>query len=230
VIDNIKEFEARFPELKIILGRRKSSWTLTTLDWDDVSSILMVRLWQKFHLYEPEKGPLENWANRVISRALSNILRDSLYKWSKPCVTAGPSGGLCVFNLADNGCAYTKSKTKCGECKLYAKWQKKKESLYNIKASLPLDSHSQEVQNLQEDFLDVEAAKKIIDEKMMAQLNLHDAQIYKMLFIDHLSMEEVGKMMKYKTSNNSNVSQVLRKLAVKFKLMAKVIIENEDLT
>jgi len=226
----MKDFEAHVPELRAILARRKSSWTLTTMDWDDVEMILLTRLWNKFHLYKIEKGPLENWANRLISRAISNMLRDNLYKYSRPCITSGPSGGMCVFNLADNACGYTPSGVKCAECPLYLKWMRKKESLFNIKASLPLDSHSQEVQNLQEDFLDVEAAKKIIDEKMMAQLNLHDAQIYKMLFIDHLSMEEVGKTMKYKTSTNSNVSQVLRKLAVKFKLMAKVIIENEDLT
>lgn len=226
---DIKAFEAHVPELRLILARRKSSWTLTTMEWDDVEMILLARLWNKFHLYEPEKGPLENWANKLISRAISNLLRDFLYKFSKPCITAGPSGGMCVFNLADNGCSYTPSKTKCSECKLYARWAKKKESLFNIKSSLPLDSHSQEVQNLQEDFLDIEAAKKVIDKKMLEQLNIHDGLIYKYLFIDHLSMEEVGKLMKYKTSNNSSVSQVLRKLVIKFKQMTKTIIDNEDL-
>lgn len=226
---DIKAFEARVPELREILARRKSSWTLTTMDWDDVEMILLNRLWIKFAMYDPTKGPLENWANTVISRAISSLLRDLLYKWSKPCVTAGAYGGVCRFNLADNGCAYTLSKTKCGECKLYAKWQRKKEGMYNIKAGLPLDSHSQEVQNLQEDFIDVEAAKSVIDEKMLEQLDRHDGQIYRLLFIENLSMEEVGKRLKYKASSNSNVSQVLRKLAARFKAMARDIISKEDL-
>lgn len=228
--DDIKKFEARYDELSAILARRRSSWTLTTLDWDDVASILMNHLWRKFHMYDPAKGPLENWANRVISRGLSNILRDSLYKFSPPCVAVGPSGGNCVFNLAGNGCAYTPSKIKCSECKLYRKWQSKKESLFNIKASLPLASHSQEVQNLQEDFLDVAAAKKVIDVRVMAQLNTHDASIYRMLFVEHLSIEDVGKKLKYKASSNSNVSQVLRKLVTRFKQLARDVIKSEDLT
>lgn len=227
--DDIKRFEAHVPELRVILARRKSSWTLTTMDWDDVEMILLNRLWVKFAMYDPTKGPLENWANRVISRAMSNLLRDLLYKFQKPCITAHASGGMCSFNLPDNGCAYTQSKTKCAECPLYARWQKKKEALYNIRSGLPLDSHSQEVQNLQEEFLDVEAAKMVIDARIMRRLNAHDGQIYRLLFIEHLSMEEVGKRMRYKASSNSNVSQVLRKLVTKFKALAREIIQSEDL-
>lgn len=225
--DDIKRFEAHVTELQEIIGRRKSGWTLTTFDWDDVAAILMERLWQQFSSYDAAKGPLENWANVLISNTIKNILRDNLYKWSKPCLTASPSGGMCRFNLADNGCAYTPSKTKCSECRLYAKWQRKKESLYNIRASLPLDSHAQEVQNSQADFFDVAAAKSIIDEKIVKRLDAHDAKIYRLLFIENLSMEEVGKKMKYKASTNSNVSQVLRKLVTKFKQMTKEIIKNE---
>lgn len=229
MIGDVKAFEAKVPELRAILSRRKSSWTLTTIDWEDVESILLTRLWQKFHLYDKQKGPLENWANTVISRALSTLLRDNLFKFSKPCVSAGPFGGRCVFNLTGDGCAYTPSKIKCGECKLYKRWQEKKESLYNIKSSLPLESHTQEVRNIQEDFLDIDAAKKIIDEKVMDQLNSHEANIYRLLFIEHLSMEEVSKKMKYKTQNNSKVGQVLRKLVSEFKELAKEVIQREDL-
>lgn len=227
---DIKAFEARVPELRVILSKRKGSWTLTTVDWEDIESILLARLWQKFHLYRPDKGPLENWANTVISRALSNLLRDSLMKWSKPCTSAGPYGGTCVFNQMGDGCSYTQSGIKCGQCKLYRRWQEKKESLYNIKASLPLEHHDMEVQNMQEDFLDIAAAKLKIDACVMSQLNSHDAKVYRLLFIDHLSMEEVSKRMKYKTQSNSKVGQVLRKLVARFKELARAAIESEDIS
>lgn len=226
---NLKAFEARVPELRIILARRKNGWTLTTLPWEDVEMIILNRLWTKFHMYDPEKGPLENWANSVISRAKSNLLRDHLFKWCRPCVASNPSGGSCAFNQGADRCGFTSNGKQCNLCPLYAKWQKRKEQAFNIQSGLPLDTHSQEVQNLQEDFLDVEAAKCLVDARVMAQLNAHDANIYRMLFIEHMSMEDVGKKLKYKASSNSNISQVLRKLVTRFKQLAREAIKTDDI-
>jgi len=230
-MDDLKAFEERVPELRAILARRKSGWTLTTLDWEDVESILLTRLWQKFSLYEPEKGPLENWANRLISRALSNLLRDLLYKQTKPCQAASPTGGSCAYNLGNERCGFTPSGNQCNECPLYKKWEQKKQSLYNIKSSLPLDYHAQEVQNLQEDFLDIEAAKLVIDQKIINQLDKKEAKVYVLLFIEHKSIEEVGKIMKYKKQGPNKIAgyQMLKKLCSKFKEMAREAIQTEDL-
>jgi len=230
MISDVKAFEAKVPELKKILARRRSSWTLTTLDWEDVENILLTHLWQKFHLYDSKKGPIQNWANTVISSQLKNLLRNNLYRWSKPCITASPSGGNCKFNEGGGSCSYTKSGKQCDECPLYARWLKKKAGLYNIKASLPLDYHDQEVQNTKmQDYVDFDSAKKVIDIKIMKQLNSHDAKIYRLLFIDHFSIEEVGKKMRYKKQGSNKVPgyQVIKKLIVKFKAIAKDILEKE---
>ncbi len=229
MINDIKSFEERVPELKIILSRRRSSWTLTTMDWEDVEMILLERLWKKWHLYNQTKGPLENWANTVISRGMSNLLRKELHKFSKPCISATEYGGMCAFNKPGDGCGYTPSGIKCGECPKYREWQRKKESLYNIKSSLPLDSHIQEVQNKTDDFIDIEGIKLILDKKIIDYLSPLEIKIYNMLYIENLSMEDVSKKMKYKTQKNSAVSQVLRKMIIKFKKITKEIIEKEGL-
>lgn len=226
--DREKQFKELLPRIKVIVNKRKNSWTLSTLAWEDVESILITRIWQKLPLYQPEQ-PFENWANRLISRAISNLLRDNCYKHARPCITANPAGGICAFNEGGDRCGFTASGKQCAECPLYAKWQRKKEAAHNINSSLPLEHHDMEVQNIQEDFLNYEGAKQIIDERILAQLNPHDAKVYRLLFIEHLSMEEVSKIMKYKTQNNSKVGQVLRKLVTKFRVLAKEIVNSEDL-
>lgn len=224
-----QEFKELLPEIRIIVARRRTSWTLSTMAWEDVESILITRIYQKLPLYDPTKR-FENWANRLISNEMSNILRNKLYKHERPCLTANPYGGECAFNLGGDRCKFTPSGLQCKECPLYAKWAAKKEVAHNLNSSLPLESHIQEVQNIQSDFVDYEAAKKVMDERIMKKLNPHEAQIYKLLYIDHLSMEQVSKRLKYKAHTNSQVNQVLRKMVVRFKQIAKEIIEEEGLT
>ncbi len=223
-----QQFNILLPRIRTIIAKRKGSWTLSTLPWEDVESILMTRIWQQLALYDTER-PFDNWANRVISNTLFNLLRNLCYKHARPCIASGPAGGLCAFNEGGDRCGYTASHKQCKECPLYAKWERKKQAAHNINSSLPLEHHDMEVQNMQEDFIDIAAAKVKIDAHVMAQLNPFDAKVYRMLFIDHMSMEEVSKRMKYKTQSNSKVGQVLRKLVARFKELARVAIENEDL-
>jgi RNA polymerase sigma factor (sigma-70 family) len=226
--DQERQFKELLPRIRLIVSKRKGSWTLSTLPWEDVESILITRIWQQLPMYNVER-PFDNWANRLISNTISNLLRDLCFKHARPCIASGPAGGLCVFNEGGDRCGYTESRQQCRECPLYAKWERKKQAAHNINSSLPLEHHDMEVQNIQEDFLDIAAAKLKIDARIIAQLNAHDAKVYKLLFIDHLSMEEVSKRMKYKTQSNSKVGQVLRKLVAKFKELARQAINNEDL-
>jgi RNA polymerase sigma factor (sigma-70 family) len=197
--------------------------------WEDVESILITRIYRKLALYDPAK-PFENWANRLISHAISSLLRDHLYKHSRPCLTANPYGGECAFNLGGDRCGFTASHVQCQECPLYAKWAAKKEVAHNLNSSLPLDSHMQEVQNMQSEFVDYDTAKPIMDARIMSRLNPHEAQIYKLLFIDNLSMEQVSKRLKYKAHTNSQVNQVLRKMVIRFKQIARTILEEEGIS
>lgn len=228
MIDHEEQFKQLYPEIKLIVARRRPSWTLSTLPWEDVESILITRIYQQLPLYDTTK-PLQNWANRLISNQISNLLRNNCYKHARPCITANPAGGECSFNIGGDRCGFTKSGKQCAECPLYAKWQRKKESAYNLNASLPLDTHTQQLQSPTGQFFDIEAFKPQIDEYIMQKVNKHDAQIYEMLFVKNMTVEEVAKRMKYKTPKSGRVNQVLRKLIARFKELAREGIRHHGL-
>jgi hypothetical protein len=114
-------FEEMIPAVLVEINKRKSGWSLSSISFEDVSQMLLIRAFNKYHTYIPEKGEFSHWVNRLISNALNNILRDNLQKFSRPCIQG------CQFNLGDSHCSYTKSGQQCSECPLYRKWKKKEE-------------------------------------------------------------------------------------------------------
>lgn len=224
-------FKSLYPELVRLVEKRKGSWTLTTiLEWQDVASILMARLWEKLDLYD-ESRPLENWVNRVVTNALNNLERSHWYKYARPCICAGEYGGVCVFNTGGNGCKKTPSKIQCNECPMYATWAQKKAIKLNIASPVALEDHINESHSLPEDSVDVDKAKQVIDEKILTQLNEHEIRLYKLMYIDNLPLEVVGKRMKYKVQPNNKIAgyQVLLKFSRRVRVMAKEIIYEHEL-
>lgn len=211
------------------INRRKNQWVLSTLDFDDVRQKILIHLWQKYDKFDPSRGHLENWINSVISSQKKNILRDNLYKHTKPCLK-------CVFNQGE-ACGYTPSGKQCAECPLYAKWKKKKESQHNIKSTLPLDipSHAQEVHNIQSDFTDYDSSLKRIHEVMMTQLTPFERRVYRMLIIRHMPPAEVSKKLKQvmkttkvKEGEGIGYQSVLQHLT-RFEQMITLVIRQEGL-
>ncbi len=189
-------FEQAHPELAIIVERRRGAWAyLSIMDWQEVSHLLMVRLWSKYHLYDPSRAnkaarnPLENWANRVITHALLNMRRDiGLQRFSRPCIGGGKANGkMCEYNRGADLCAYTTSKVQCAECPLYAEWQKVRQHQLHIKSTVALENHSQEVNNIQSDFVDTDEIKEWLDQEMLKELTRWEGRVYRLLFVDHLS-------------------------------------------
>jgi RNA polymerase sigma factor (sigma-70 family) len=218
-------FESQVDFIKEQIKKRESKWRLQNPPWEDVEMILLERIWQKFDTYD-QTQPLENWVNTVITNFTKNLLRDNLTKFSRPCILG------CAENLGGNACGYTKSGIQCAECKLYATWQKKKESQFNIKASLPLENHFQEVNNKQSDFINIDSAKKVIDEKIKNKLNRRERKIYKMLYIKYMTAQEASEALKSQKSKiykNESYAKILEFQKKIIKLSKQIIID-EDLT
>ncbi len=184
-------FDERAPFIQELIERRRHKWTLTTLDYEDVAQLLLIHVWQKYDQFDPTKAPFEHWCNRLIHNRTTNILRDNLMRYARPCI----SNGGCIFKLDDVHCAYTKSGIQCKECPAYAEWKKSKEDLHNVKSTLALEHHSQEVSNQQSDFFDTDAAKKLIDAKMMKRLSSWDARIYRMIYVENMEPRKVSKRL-----------------------------------
>lgn len=218
-------FEERLPVITKEIAKRKARYVLTTLPWEDVVQILLIRLFTKYHLYDPKKSEFTHWCNTVITNAIKNVLRNNLTKWSRPCILG------CTYNLGEEFCGYTKSGKQCEECPLYAEWKRKKYNHFAIQQAFTLEAHIQEVDNIQNDFLDIEDRKKIIDKKIQAKLNAHEYKIYEMLYIKNMTEKEVGTLLNYKVLENSDIPgyQIISKAKKKFVAAAKQVIEEENL-
>lgn len=228
--ENDALFKSFYPEILKLVSKRRSSWVMSNEPWEDISSILITRVWRKIHTYDVTQ-PFDRWCNTLLTNAIINILRDRLYKHAKPCISAGPAGGHCVYNSGEDQCNWTKNGLQCAQCPIFAAWQKKKESKHNISATLSLENHTDEVHSRAHDTVDIDSAKDIIDVGIIAQLPKEEAIIYKLLFIKHWSFARVGKKMGFKPQGSNSVPgyQKLTKMSARFKLMAKQIIEDENL-
>ena len=223
-------FESLIPSIEAQIEKRKSSWRLASVAWEDVKQIILTKVFFKYDSptagYIPEKGPFPNWLSRVITNAKHNILRDSHTKFSRPCVTG------CPHNAGGDTCLMTPSKIQCAECPLYRKWERSKLDHYRVQQTLPLENHTQEVNSIQSDFIDIEGSKHIIDVKMKVKLDEHEYAIYRMIYIEGMTEKEVGKLLGYKKTGAKTYEgyQMLLKLRKHIVEMAKEIIEEENLT
>jgi len=227
-----RRFQEAVPRLKELIAKRRTSWRLlSVMEWEDVASILLTKIWKQFKKYNPER-PLDNWANRVIKYGLINLTRDNLYRWARPCIAADSYGNACTFNTGGKSCAWTPSKTQCSECPLYAQWEKKKGAKFAVATPLSLEDHVDVSNNRIDDFLDYERAKEIIDTKILPQLTSSERKLYRLLYVQHLDPSEAGRRMGYKRQSNSKIPGYLtqKKLTKRFAALALTIIEKEGLT
>ncbi len=181
-------FDQSYPEIKRIVQSRKGSWTyISLMEWSDVSSIITTRIWKQWPLYQPTKGPLENWANTVITRALFNLRRDLALRYARPCVKS------CVFNLGGDACEITPSRTQCDECPLYKDWNKTRRHQFNIKSTVALENHAQEVSNMPSESFDIEAVQTAVHKQMRANLTKWEYRVYHLLYVKHLKPAVVSE-------------------------------------
>lgn len=240
-IDVAVRFNAAAPRLQELIGKRKNSWTLTAvIEWQDVASIILNKLYVGFWRYDPIR-PLDHWANVVITNALNNLVRDNLVKILRPCLSANSYGARCFYNEGGNQCGWTKSGVQDSSCKFMAAWEKKKKSKHAIATPLSLDDAGLDESSphsfhdtLSSDpgiGLDFEGAKKTIDAKMLKLLDKNEATLYRLLYIRNLTPEVVGKKMGYKKQANSDIPGYLkiRKSMERFREMAAYIISQEGL-
>lgn len=246
------ELEQRFKEasieLQALIDRRRNSWKLTSvMAFEDVSQEILAYMWKSFGQYDPSQ-PLDRWANTVITTQFKNLLRNHLYRDAKPCVAASSYGSPCVYNTGGSGCRWTKENPKGSgsgiqdcSCWAYAKWLKKKRDKQAIMSPTSLDdtgTDSNPMTSLHErlpsnsnELLDYETPKKVIDKEIMQHLNKEEAKIYRLLIVQGLEEEIVGKKMGYKKQKNSKIPGylILREAKIRFVKLAKQIIDEKDL-
>ncbi len=186
-------FESCIPEVKRIVWSRKGGWThVSLMEWKDVASECVIRIMKQWHLYDP-KRPLENWCNTLISNVVKNLKRDLGGRYSRPCIGGGKANGAsCAYNHGGDSCTLTKSGTQCAECPLYAEWEKTRRHQFNIKSTVALEFHSQEVSTMPQEVFDADVVKSLVDAQMKTNLTQWEWRVYDALYIQHLKPAEAS--------------------------------------
>ncbi len=193
-----ESFEDALPTIYKLIKQKQYKWILkgiTHLDYDDVTQIIVIHVFSKWGQFNNDKGRLESWVNAIISNQLINLGRNIFYNSSRPCLK-------CACNQGETLCEITKSGLQCAECPIYAKWEKGKKSAFNVKQAVPLPNHELEVHNIPSQEINYDKSIEIFHKEMEKVLNTHEFRIYKMLFIEHLSEEEIAKRLNFKTTGS----------------------------
>ena len=187
-------FENCIEKINAEITKRKGKWNLTSLAWmdfDDVSQILRIHIFKKWHLYDQTK-PLGPWLNRIISNQIKNLIRNNYGNYARPCIrcAAADEGG--------KGCYIYD--TQCSLCPLYSYWEKNKKQAHDTKLPVSLENHPQEVYNMSADCYDIESAIVNLHKRMESVLKPIEWKVYALLYIENKDECEVAEKMGYVTS------------------------------
>jgi|TARA_R100000152_G_C6769475_1_gene195318 RNA polymerase sigma factor (sigma-70 family) len=209
------KFEDHIEQIDAEIKKRKSKWNLTALSWmdfDDVSQILRIHIFKKWHLYDPQK-PLNPWINRIISNQIKNLIRNNYGNYCRPCLkcAAAESGDLCYI--------YGKQSEACP---LFANWTRTRKQAYDAKLPVSINDHEIEINAAEYSDIDIFALMEKLNEKMKEILKSSEWKIYKALYIDNMSEEDAATLMGYKTNEKNRVPGYKQIKNVKKSIIVKV--------
>ena len=190
------KFEDCIESIDSEISKRRGRWNLTALSWmdfDDVSQIIRVHIFKKWHLYDQSKS-LAPWINTLISNQIKNLIRNNYGNYCRPCLkcAAAESDSLCYIYG-----------TQCSACPLFAQWEKTKKAAYLTKLPTPLESVEHEMENIELSDFDFDTVLKRLNSKLKAVLKPNEWVVYENLYLNNKSEQEVAKILGYKTSEKN---------------------------
>ena len=190
------KFEECISTIDEEIRKRRGKWNLTALAWmdfDDVSQIIRIHIYKKWHMYDQEK-PLGPWLNRIISNQIKNLIRNNYGNYSRPCLkcAAAEGGDLCAI--------YSKQDASCP---LYEEWEKNKKRAYDVKIPVSVENHQHEVKTMENTEYDIEKNAKKIHKYMKSILKPIEWKVYECLYIKNKTEKQVARLMGYKTTEKN---------------------------
>jgi len=226
-------FEEKYETVLECVEKRRGKWFLNAvnwIDWEDVKIIIITHINRKWNLWD-QKRALKPWLNRIISNQIKNLLRNYYGNFIKPCVR-------CPFNVSgaqdnihnDNQCSWTKSGNQDKTCPLFKKWLKGKKSSFDINLATSINEKEERIKCDHEAF-NIDVAAEKLHEQMKIHLNEKHYNVYKMLYIDHMSHEEIAKKLGYISNEKGRIAgyKQIRNSEKYFKEVAKKIISKKDI-
>jgi|TARA_B100000131_G_scaffold70235_1_gene66513 RNA polymerase sigma factor (sigma-70 family) len=192
---NLK-FEDCIETIDVEINKRRGRWNLTALSWmdfDDVSQIIRVHIFKKWHLYDQSKS-LAPWINTLISNQIKNLIRNNYGNYCRPCLkcAAAESDSLCYIYGTQNS-----------SCPLFAQWEKTKKAAYLTKLPAPLESVEHETEKIELKEFDFDTVLKRLNDQLKERLKVNEWIVYENLYLKNKSEQEVAKILGYKTSEKN---------------------------
>lgn len=222
-----ESYEDKYEIIDTEINKRRSKWQLKAIAWmdfEDVRQLIRIHIHKKWHLWDQSR-PIEPWLNAIITNQMNNLIRDNLWSFSRPCLRcdANQGAGLCGIY-----------KEQCCDCPLYLKWYKKKKKIHDLKIPTSYHDERNAVDNsmffLEKDtFIDYDISIEKIHKEMEKRLKSSQFLIYKMLFIEGKTEDDVAKVCKYKADkyNKKRKYKPIENHKKKFMEIArKIIIDN----
>ena len=216
-------FEDNIDIISEEIKKRKGKWTLTSIAWmdfEDISQILKIHIFKKWHLYDQSK-PILPWLNRIISNQLKNLVRNNYTNYCKPCLrcaAAEPDSSCSIYGAQDS------------RCPLYKRWVHKKKSAYDIKMALPLENHKNEV-NAGTDHPSLLDGITKLHEKLRQTLKPNEWLVYQSFYINNESEVDIAKKLNFKTTekNRSPGYKQIKNIQKSIMNKAKKILEKDEI-
>lgn len=195
-MSNIKKlkFEDCIEIIDQEIKKRRAKWTLGAVQWidyDDIAQILRLHIYKKWFMWDQAR-PLRPWLNRIFTNQLSNLIRNLYGNSTRPCLKNCPAnegGNLCRIFV-----------TQCSSCPLYDHWVRTKKNAHDIRLPLALENHSNEILEPIDKSVDIEKGSKNLQVKLKEVLKPVEYRVYKYLYVENKSEEEVGRLLGFKTS------------------------------
>ncbi len=219
-----KKFENYIDEIDEEIRKRKGKWTLTSIAWmdyDDISQILKIHIFKKWHLFDQSK-PLLPWLNRIISNQLKNLIRNNYSNYCKPCLR-------CAAAEPDSSCSIYGSQDD--RCPLYKQWMLKKKSAYDVKMALPLENHTNEVNETLVYSSNIEDGIRKLHNKLKKVLKPSEWIVYEGFYIDNKSEADIAKELNFKTTEKNRTPgyKQIRNIQKSIVSKAKKILAKDEL-
>ena len=190
------KFEDCIEQIDVEINKRRGRWNLTALSWMDfydVSQIIRVHIFKKWHLYDQSKS-LAPWINTLISNQIKNLIRNNYGNYCRPCLkcAAAESESLCYIYGTQNS-----------SCPLFAQWEKTKKAAYLTKLPSPLESVEHETENMELQEFDFDTILKRLNKQLKKKLKVNEWIVYENLYLKNKTEQEVAKILGYKTSEKN---------------------------
>ncbi len=190
------DFEDYIDVIDQEISKRRNKWTLTSIAWmdfDDISQILKIHIFKKWHLYDCSK-PLAPWLNRIISNQLKNLIRNNYSNYCKPCLK-------CAAAEPDSACSIYGSQD--ARCPLYKSWLRKKKSAYDVKMALPLEKHKEKLNDVEVSPADIELGIVKLNKKLKEVLKPNEWIVYEGFYIMNKTEQEIAETLNFKTTEKN---------------------------